>query len=65
MPLDEVDGVLIHSTTSAHADQVGYVLERGVHVFIDKPVTFSLDETERVRAPSSNGACRRRGRNPR
>lgn len=56
VPLDEVDGVLIHSTTSAHADQVGYVLERGVHVFIDKPVTFSLDETERlVRLAADNG----------
>lgn len=48
VPLDEMDGVLIHSTTSAHAEQVDYAIRQGVHVFIDKPVTFSLEETERL-----------------
>lgn len=48
VPLEEIDGVLIHSTTSAHAEQVSYVLEHGVPVFIDKPVTFTLEETERL-----------------
>lgn len=48
IPFETIDGVLIHSTTSAHAEQVAYVLERGVHVFIDKPITFMLDDTERL-----------------
>ncbi|EPE62311.1 oxidoreductase, NAD-binding Rossmann fold family protein [Exiguobacterium sp. S17] len=48
VPLGEMDGVLIHSTTSAHAGQAEYVLRQGVHVFIDKPVTFTLEETERL-----------------
>ncbi|STO08088.1 Gfo/Idh/MocA family protein [Exiguobacterium aurantiacum] len=47
-PLSEMDAVLIHSTTSVHTDQVAYALERGKHVFIDKPVTFTLEETARL-----------------
>ncbi|WP_215114793.1 Gfo/Idh/MocA family oxidoreductase [Exiguobacterium sp. s70] len=48
VPFETMDGALIHSTTSVHADQVGYVLAQGVPVFIDKPVTFMLEDTERL-----------------
>lgn len=48
VPFETIDGALIHSTTAVHADQVGYVLAQGVPVFIDKPVTFMLEDTERL-----------------
>lgn len=55
-PLEEADAVLIHSTTAAHVEQVAYALNQGRHVFIDKPVTFTLKETEHlVRLAESNG----------
>ncbi|MCT4796278.1 Gfo/Idh/MocA family protein [Exiguobacterium alkaliphilum] len=55
-PLQDADAVLIHSATAAHVSQVTYVLEQGRHVFIDKPVTFTFEETERLaRLAASQG----------
>lgn len=48
VPLEEMDAVFIHSATSVHVDQVAYVLNKGKHVFIDKPITFSLVDTKRL-----------------
>ncbi|WP_338082287.1 Gfo/Idh/MocA family oxidoreductase [Exiguobacterium qingdaonense] len=48
VPMTGIDAVMIHSTTSAHFEQAEYCLRQGKHVFIDKPITFTLDETERL-----------------
>lgn len=48
VPLEEIDGVMIHSTTAVHGQQAEYFLANGKHVFIDKPVTFTYEETERL-----------------
>ncbi|WP_214760972.1 Gfo/Idh/MocA family oxidoreductase [Exiguobacterium sp. s129] len=48
VPMTKIDAVMIHSTTAAHYEQAEYCLRQGKHVFIDKPITFSLEETERL-----------------
>lgn len=48
VPLDQIDAAMIHSTTAVHKDQAEYFLQNGKHVFIDKPVTFTLQETNRL-----------------
>ncbi|WP_214823813.1 Gfo/Idh/MocA family protein [Exiguobacterium algae] len=56
VPLEEIDAVMIHSTTAAHGHQAEYFLKNGKHVFIDKPVTFKYEETEQlVRIAEKNG----------
>ena len=56
VPLEEIDGVMIHSTTAVHGRQAEYFLTNGKHVFIDKPVTFTYEETEKlVRIAEKNG----------
>ncbi|MEJ6528698.1 Gfo/Idh/MocA family protein [Exiguobacterium sp. USCH10] len=46
--MTQIDAVMIHSTTAVHYEQAEYCLRQGKHVFIDKPITFSLEETERL-----------------
>ncbi|MCT4786847.1 Gfo/Idh/MocA family protein [Exiguobacterium aestuarii] len=46
--MTQIDAVMIHSTTAVHYEQAKYCLEQGKHVFIDKPITFALEETERL-----------------
>ncbi|MDA5559691.1 Gfo/Idh/MocA family oxidoreductase [Exiguobacterium sp. MMG028] len=48
VPMTQIDAVMIHSTTAAHYEQAEYCLRKGKHVFIDKPITFKLEETERL-----------------
>lgn len=48
VPMTEIDAVMIHSTTAVHYEQAEYCLRQGKHVFIDKPITFTLEETERL-----------------
>lgn len=44
----KLDAVYICTPTRAHADQVVRVAERGLPVFIEKPLAFTLDEAERA-----------------
>ncbi|MEF3302820.1 Gfo/Idh/MocA family protein [Paenibacillus sp. GYB003] len=51
--LDEVlarepDMVFVHSPTETHADIVTRCLERGAHVYVDKPLSYRIDESERM-----------------
>ncbi|WP_214748971.1 Gfo/Idh/MocA family protein [Exiguobacterium sp. s189] len=48
VPMTQIDAVMIHSTTAVHYEQAEYCLRKGKHVFIDKPITFKLEETERL-----------------
>lgn len=48
VPMTKIDAVMIHSTTAVHYEQAEYCLWQGKHVFIDKPVTFTLEKTERL-----------------
>jgi predicted dehydrogenase len=42
--LQNVDAVSIATTTSAHYEAAMKALERGVHVFIEKPITTTVEE---------------------
>ena len=39
---DIIDGVVISSPTESHYEMAKYFLERGVHVFIEKPITTEI-----------------------
>jgi len=41
--LDDVDAVVIATSSSAHYELVKKALTRGLHVFVEKPMTHSLD----------------------
>ncbi|OFW78997.1 MAG: oxidoreductase [Alicyclobacillus sp. RIFOXYA1_FULL_53_8] len=40
-----LDAAFVHSATEAHATIVEQLLEAGVHVYVDKPISFSLQES--------------------
>ena len=46
----ELDAVLIATPSSAHARMVGTALERGLHVFCEKPFTLDAGDAERLTA---------------
>ncbi len=46
--LDEIDAVSIAATTSAHFELVKKSLEYNKHVFVEKPITASIDEAEEI-----------------
>lgn len=50
--LDELaaqcDAVFVHSSTATHFDVVGQLLQRGVHVYVDKPLAAELDQAEQL-----------------
>ena len=48
--LTEVDGVTIVVPTPAHHEVAKRALERGVHVFIEKPITATLEEADELLA---------------
>jgi len=43
-----ISGVLVHSSTSSHEEIVRWLLIRGIHVFVDKPITDHFDEAKRL-----------------
>lgn len=46
--LDEVDALVIATPTRTHAEVAIAALERGIHVFIEKPIASSLEEADRI-----------------
>jgi predicted dehydrogenase len=48
--LVEVDALVIATPTTTHAEVADAALERGLHVFIEKPIAASLDEADHVLA---------------
>lgn len=44
----DLDAVFVHSPTETHADIVCACLERGLHVYVDKPLSYKLEESERM-----------------
>jgi predicted dehydrogenase len=51
-----LDAVVIATPTSAHTSMVGAALERGLHVFCEKPLTLDPDESERLAATAQERA---------
>jgi UDP-N-acetyl-2-amino-2-deoxyglucuronate dehydrogenase len=54
--LDGVDGVLLATPNDTHEEQATAAAERGVHVFVEKPIAHTLEAGERLR-----NACARAG----
>lgn len=48
--LDEVDALIIASPTTTHEEVATQALERGIHVFIEKPIASTLEEADRILA---------------
>jgi predicted dehydrogenase len=46
--LDKVDAVSIAATTSSHYELVKTALEKGKHVFVEKPITATISEAEEL-----------------
>src|SRR4051812_15846640 len=44
LTLKELDAVIVSSTPNVHHLQAKAALERGLHVLIEKPMTFTTDE---------------------
>lgn len=49
---DDIDAVIITSYTSAHADQVEQAARYGKHVLLDKPISTTLADADRIVAAS-------------
>ncbi|PQP82208.1 gfo/Idh/MocA family oxidoreductase [Paenibacillus sp. PCH8] len=46
----ELDAVFVHTATEAHFDIVMQCLERGLAVYVDKPLSYTLRESEEMTA---------------
>lgn len=56
--LDKVDAVSIATPTETHADIACAFLEKGVHVLVEKPISLSLDEADRMVAAAKKSAAK-------
>ena len=48
--VDEVDAVSVCTPNALHGEQAAYALEKGVHVYLDKPMTATLAEAQALAA---------------
>ncbi|WP_208560718.1 Gfo/Idh/MocA family protein [Marinilactibacillus kalidii] len=44
----KVDAVFVSTTTTAHFDIAKKLLEQGIHVYIDKPISMDFNETKQI-----------------
>lgn len=45
-----ITAAFVHNATSAHYQTVKYLLEQGIHVYVDKPISENLTETKELLA---------------
>src|SRR5882672_10491077 len=43
-----IDAAFVHAATEAHEDIVSFLLQRGMHVYVDKPLAYTLDAAIRL-----------------
>src|SRR5215469_4365150 len=48
LALKELDAVIVSSTPNVHFTQARAALERGLHVLVEKPMTFTADEAREL-----------------
>ena len=48
LALKELDAVIVASTPNVHFSQARAALERGLHVLVEKPMTFTVDEAREL-----------------
>jgi virulence factor len=44
----EIKGAFVHSSTESHEEIVRELLENGIHVYVDKPITYHLETTKEL-----------------
>ncbi|MDF2943680.1 MAG: oxidoreductase [Herbinix sp.] len=44
----QVEAVFVHAATTAHYDICKVLLENGIHVYVDKPVSYHIEETRQL-----------------
>src|ERR1039457_4835952 len=44
----QIDAVSICTPTITHAEIASYFLNKGVHTFVEKPITYSLEEADEL-----------------
>jgi len=55
--LEQVDALIIATPTTTHRDVAVAALERGIHVFIEKPIAPSLDEADEILEAAERGGA--------
>ncbi|MEX0935504.1 MAG: Gfo/Idh/MocA family oxidoreductase [Gemmatimonadota bacterium] len=55
--LESVDALVVSTPTTTHADVAEAALERGVHVFIEKPIASTLEEADRILEAAGRGGA--------
>ena len=45
---EQCDSVFVHSSTASHFSVIGELLNRGVHVYVDKPLAETLEQGEQL-----------------
>jgi len=53
--LDQVDALVVATPTSTHESVAVAALDRGIHVFIEKPIAADLDQADRILQAADNG----------
>jgi virulence factor len=43
-----IQAAFVHAATSSHEDLVTRLLDHNIHVYVDKPITYDFDSTERL-----------------
>ncbi|USB31922.1 Gfo/Idh/MocA family oxidoreductase [Paenibacillus sp. YPG26] len=43
-----VEGAFVHTSTESHPAVVEQLLQAGIHVYVDKPIAYSLEESRRI-----------------
>ena len=43
-----IKGAFVHSSTGSHEQIVRELLENGIHVYVDKPITYHLETTKEL-----------------
>jgi virulence factor len=43
-----VDAAFVHTTTEAHVEIAGALLQSGIHVFVDKPIAYSYEQSRKL-----------------
>ncbi|MCM3236587.1 Gfo/Idh/MocA family oxidoreductase [Heyndrickxia oleronia] len=43
-----ITGAFVHSATESHEEIIEKLLENNIHVYVDKPITYNLESTEKL-----------------
>lgn len=53
----QCDAVFVHTSTASHFEVVSFLLDRGLHVYVDKPLADTLERAEQLVALATHRHC--------